>query len=287
MADGDDLLADFKVAIVGLGVMGGSLALALDGSCKALYGVDSDQKTLALASELGILGRVGEDPIEILPLADVIILASPVSVIIEYLARLPDLLPDKAMVLDIGSTKAEIVRHMQALPPRFDPIGGHPMCGKEVNGLANADARLFQGATFAFTPLERTSPRARSMCSQLAAAIGAQSLWLTPETHDRWTAATSHFPYLLANSLAATTPIEAAPLVGAGFRSTARLAVSSPRMMRDILATNASDVLASIAGFKNRLEQIETLIRENNLDALEALFIEGADQHRALTSSRT
>jgi prephenate dehydrogenase len=234
-----------------------------------------------------VLDRVGEDPKEILPLADVIILAAPVSVIIEYLTRLPDILPGGAMVLDIGSTKAEIVRHMQALPSRFDPIGGHPMCGKEVNGLANADAQLFRGATFAFTPLERTSDRARSFCSQLATAIGAQCLWLTPDTHDRWTAATSHFPYLLANTLASVTPVDAAPLVGPGFRSTARLAASSPRMMRDILATNAPNILASIAGFKSRLEQLESLIRENDLEALEALFAAGADQYSTLTSSRS
>jgi len=287
MADGDDLLADFKVAIVGLGLMGGSLALALKGRCKALYGLDSEGETLSQAARLGVLDQLGQDPKEIFPLADVIILAAPVSVIIEYLLRLPEIHPGGAMILDIGSTKADIVRRMGDLPPRFDPIGGHPMCGKEVSGLTNADAGLFQGATFAFTPLERTSTRLRSFCSQLAAAIGAQPLWIAPDVHDLWTAATSHVPYLLSNTLAATTPLEAASLVGPGFRSTARLAAASPRMMRDILATNAPNVLMSIAGFKSRLEQVESLIRENDLDALEALLAMAADQYRTLISSRS
>lgn len=280
-------LSDFRVAIVGLGLMGGSLGLALRGRCAALYGVDPDPSALSLAMAQGVVARAASDPKAILPEADVVILAAPVGIILDYLVNLPELHPGPAIVLDIGSTKGHVTQAMQALPSRFDPVGGHPMCGKEVGGLANAEASIFQGATFAFTPLERTSRRARSFCGQLAAALGAIPLWLDASSHDRWTASTSHLPYLLANTLAAGIPIESAPLIGPGFRSTARLAVTSPRMMRDILATNQENVLTALARFKQRLDQVEALISQGNFDTLEALLEQGAEHYQAILSGRS
>jgi prephenate dehydrogenase len=276
-------LSNTRIAIVGLGLMGGSLAKALKGHCAALYGVDKDPRTVQQAATLGVVEMASVDPAVVLPLADAVILAAPVSAILDYLGSLGKYCPDPATVLDMGSTKAQITQTMQALPPRFDPIGGHPMCGKEKSGLENAEARLFQGTTFAFTPLARTSSNARSFCEQLAHEIGAKALWLDAETHDRWTAATSHFPYLLANTLAASTSPEAAPLVGPGFRSTTRLALSSTSMMRDILATNRENVLITLSDFKQRLCEVEALMASGDFDALERLLVEGAERQKILT----
>jgi len=276
-------LLEARIAIVGLGLIGGSLAKALKGRCAALYGVDADSHTVSQAASLGVVDMADVDPAVVLPLANIVILAAPVSVNLDYLGSLAKYHPGPAIVLDMGSTKIQITRAMQALPPHFDPIGGHPMCGKEKSGLENAEARLFRGATFAFTPLARTSSRALSFCKQLARVIDAKALWLDAETHDRWTAATSHFPYLIANTLAASTPPEAAPLVGPGFRSTTRLAVSSTRMMRDILATNRENVLESLSGFKRRLGEVEAMITSGDFDALERLLAEGAERQKALT----
>ena len=164
-----------------------------------------------------------------------------------------------------------------------DPIGGHPMCGKEKAGLAYADPHLYHGAPFAFTPLERSSRRAREFCGELAGTIGAHPVWVDPETHDHWTAATSHFPYLVANALAASTPVDVLPLVGPGFRSTARLAASSASIMPDILATNREQVLAAFTDFKNRLEQYESLLKIGDIEALRAALELGAERYRALT----
>ncbi len=286
MTGDDGSLADFKIAILGLGLMGGSLALALKGHCAAIYGVDTQAEIVSRATEQGIVDLASDDPEQILPLADVVILAVPVSMILNYLYVLPAIHPGSALVVDIGSSKAEIVQAMNALPPRFDPVGGHPMCGKEVSGLANADPDLFRVATFAFTPLERTSRKARKFCDNLARTIGAEPLWVDAASHDHWTAETSHFPYLLANSLASVTSLEAAPLVGPGFRSSARLAASSQQMMRDILATNRENVLLSIAGFKQHLEQIETLLMNRDLDTLETLLEDGAKRYEALITKQ-
>jgi len=279
---GFSAITNTRIAIVGLGLMGGSLALALQGRCKALYGIDPDPAVVELAIERGVVEKASVAARALLPEAEAIILAAPVRAIIKLLGELPDLTPGEAIVLDIGSTKAQITRAVQNLPPRFDPVGGHPMCGKEKSGLAYADPGLFRDAQFAFTPLERSSPRARVFCSQLAGTIDARPLWLDAETHDRWTAATSHFPSLMANALAASTPMDALPLVGPGFRSTARLADSSSHMMADILATNRENVLAAFSEFKSFLAQYESLLERGDFASLETALAQGTERYRAL-----
>ena len=283
--DGDDFLSGANIAILGLGLMGGSLAMALKGRCASIRGVDADDGVVSQALQRNVVDMASSDPKAMLPAADLIILATPVGAIIDFIHALPAWHSGSAIVLDIGSTKAEITCAMETLPDRFDPIGGHPMCGKEKSGLEYADAQLFRGAAFAFTPLQRTSHRARVACAQIAEAIGARPLWLDPATHDRWTAATSHIPYLAAIALAAITPREAAPLVGPGFRSATRLAASSTRMMRDILATNRQNVLAGLSGLIQHLEQMEVLLAGSDDNALEALLDFGLEQQKYLARS--
>jgi prephenate dehydrogenase len=274
--DRPGLLSESNVAIIGLGLMGGSLALALQGHCSGLFGVDRDPAVRALASERKVVERIFSDPASALRSADLVILATPVRTILQILSELPALHPGCPVVIDLGSSKMEIVRAMQALPARFDPLGGHPMCGKERSSLSNAEVELFRGARFAFTPLPRTTLRARFLAADLASAVGAVPLWLDPVTHDCWTAATSHLPYLVASALAASTPFEAAPMVGPGFRSTARLAGSSIEMMLDVLLTNRSQVLAALKRFQAKLDQLEKNLSGEEVAALGEALAEGA-----------
>jgi prephenate dehydrogenase len=262
--------------------MGGSMALALRGKVASILGIDPDRRTLDLALQIGAVDEASEHAASLLPGADVVILAAPVRAILSLLNELPGLHPGSAIVMDIGSTKARIIQAMQALPERFDPVGGHPMCGKERSSLANAEAALFQGATFAFIPLARTSLRARSLAGQLAEAIGARPLWLEADTHDRWVAATSHLPYLVANALAAATPAEVAPLIGPGFRSTARLAPSALDVMIDTLESNRPNVLESLRRFQDRLKIIEEKLSRNDESELRHLLFQGAQNYEEL-----
>jgi prephenate dehydrogenase len=279
-----DFFAGARVAILGLGLMGGSLALALRGQCSELLGYDPHPPTLALARQRGVVDRLSDDPRQILPEADIVVLAAPVRAILAWLDELPSLLPGETVVLDLGSTKKQIAAAMERLPERFDPLGGHPMCGKESSSLENAEASLFQGAAFAFTPLSRTSPLALAVAETIARGVGAVPVWLDPDTHDRWAAATSHLPYLISNLLAYATPGEAAPLVGPGFRSATRLAVTPTRMMQDILMTNRENILCGLKQFRQQVETLERLLSEGDESALVERLERGADRQRTLTS---
>jgi prephenate dehydrogenase len=244
--------------------MGGSLALALKGYCRRLLAYDPDPATLALASARQIVDIASSDLPAILPQADLIVLAAPVRATLSLIRQLPSLHPGSAVILDLASTKTEVCLAFEELPLRFDPIGGHPMCGKETAGFTNAEAGLYQGAAFALTPLERTSPQARTLAVEVVEAIGARPVWLDAATHDRWAAATSHMPYLLAVALTLATQPDVKPLVGPGFRSTSRLASSSARMMADILHTNRENVLAALALFRGELEQIQAALQQED-----------------------
>jgi prephenate dehydrogenase len=275
----NDALKSSCVAIVGLGLMGGSMAMALKGKCGRLLGIDGDLQVVALAQQLGLVDQARSEATGILGEAEVIILATPVRTILQMLRELPGLHPGRARVLDLGSTKEQIVEAMAELPERFDPIGGHPMCGKELSSLANAEATLFQGATFALVPLPRTSPGTRQLAEEIVGVVGAKPVWIDAESHDAWAAATSHLPYLLANALAAATPPETRPLVGPGWRSSARLAATPDHMMIDILATNRANVLRAMERFEERLGKLKEYLQNGNDEPLKILMQQGAQNY--------
>ncbi|HEY9151721.1 MAG TPA: prephenate dehydrogenase [Anaerolineales bacterium] len=275
MSDDDSFfLSKSKIAIVGLGLMGGSLALALKGKCAALFGIDSDRATLELAGHQNIVDRADSDPAKLLPDADLVILSAPVPAILTLLEQLATFTPKRCIVLDLGSTKQLIVEAMLHLPERFDPIGGHPICGKEKLSLANAERTLYYAAPFLLTPLERTTPRALSAARQIIEAIGAKANFLDAVEHDRILASTSHLPFLLSSALALSTPQDVASFIGPGFKSTSRLAGTSSSMMLGVLQSNRENVLSALHEFQNRLAEIESVISSNDFPKLESILSE-------------
>jgi prephenate dehydrogenase len=280
-----DFLSNSRLAIAGLGLMGGSLALALRDKCRSLLAYDLNEAIIEHAHQDNIVDQASTIPTDIFPFADVVILAAPLNAILGLIHDLPQYHPGSPIVLDIGSSKVEVINAMGELPARFDPLGGHPMCGKETGGLRNADPSIFQGASFAFSALERTSDKARNFADQLAMAIGSQPLWIDPQTHDRWTAATSHLPFLIASALSASTPLEAAPLVGPGFRSCSRVAASPASMMVDVLDTNRNNILKSLSNYRRELDKLEEYLARGDLQSMKATLDDSANQQRQLTSS--
>lgn len=275
-------LADCKIAIWGLGLIGGSLAYALSGKCVSLIGIDPDPDTVELAAASNIFNSVSLRPETMVSEADLIILAAPVCAILTQLEALPGLHPEPCVVLDLGSTKRQIMEAMAALPSRFEPVGGHPMCGNEYSSYQYADASLFSGANFALVKSPRTSAHALSLAEDCVRHIGAIPLWLDAETHDNWTAMTSHMPYLIANAVAASISMEASPLAGSGFRSTSRLAAASPTMMLDILLTNQDFLLEAIQDFQINLESLADNIRRGDRAELENKLQQSRNARTAL-----
>jgi prephenate dehydrogenase len=278
-------LQDAKIAIVGLGLMGGSLALALKGKCAALHGIDSDHATLEFALSKNIVDQADTDPVKLLPQADLIILATPVPAIIDFIHKLPSLVKQPCILLDLGSTKKDIVQAMDTLPENFDPLGGHPICGKEKLGLENADDKLFQTAPFVITPLERTTQRARNAAEQIISTIGARLIEMDAEEHDRILASTSHFPFLLSSALARSTPQEFASFVGTGFKSTSRLAGTPSSMMMGVLKSNRENILNAIQTFRNSLNEMGSALQTENYTQLELLLNQSHAAYQSLVSN--
>jgi prephenate dehydrogenase len=273
MSDDDGfVLEKSRIAIIGLGLMGGSLALALKGKCADLLAVVPRSSTRELALHLNIVSQADEDPANILPKADLIILATPVPAILEWIAHLPEYTPQHCIVMDIGSSKEIIVQAMNQMPARFDPIGGHPICGKENLSLENADAALYQNAPFVLSPPAHMSASASSAALQIIRAVGARPVWLDAASHDRLLAYTSHLPFILASALTLTAPEDAASLVGPGFSSTSRLASTPSSMMLGILQTNRDNVLEAVRLFKNNLEMLEKAIQSRDGENLSAIL---------------
>jgi len=263
--------------------MGGSLALGLRGKCAALYGIDPHLPTLELALSQHIVDYTGSDPANLLPEVDLVILSAPVPAILTLLEQLPTYTQNSCIVMDLGSTKKLIVESMSQLPERFDPIGGHPICGKEKLSLANAERTLYYAAPFLLTPLERTSSRALSAAHQIIEALGAKAKVLDAVEHDLILAATSHLPFLLASALALATPGNFASFIGTGFKSTSRLAGTSSSMMLGVLQSNRENVLSSLHELQNRLAEIEFALSSEDFAKLETILNEAQNKYQTLT----
>jgi prephenate dehydrogenase len=282
MSQPDFILAQARVAIVGLGLMGGSLALGLRGKCAALYGIDPHPATLELAVSQHIVDEADSNPAVMLPKADVVILAAPVPAILDLLEQLPSYTSSPCIVMDLGSTKRLVVEAMAQLPERFDPIGGHPICGKEKLSLANAERTLYYAAPFLLTPMERTSSRSLSAAHQIIEALGAKPKILDAVEHDRILASTSHLPFLVSSALALATSQEVAPFIGPGFKSTSRLAGTPASMMLGILQTNRENVMIMLHGMQTKLTEIEAALSASDFSKLESLLDDAQSKYQAL-----
>ena len=263
--------------------MGGSLALGLRGKCAALYGCDPHLPTLELALSQHIVDYADCDPANLIPEVDLVILSAPVPAILTLLEKLPSYTSNPCIVMDLGSTKKLITDSMSQLPERFDPIGGHPICGKEKLSLANAERTLYYATPFLLTPLERTSPQALSAAYQIIEALGAKATVLDATEHDRILASTSHLPFLLSSALALAAPDDVASFVGPGFKSVSRLAGTPSSMMLGVLQSNRKNVLKALHGMQSQLAEIESALTAEDFTKLESLLNEAQTKYQSFT----
>ncbi|MBY0505735.1 MAG: prephenate dehydrogenase/arogenate dehydrogenase family protein [Bryobacteraceae bacterium] len=246
------------IAIAGVGLIGGSFGLAMRaaGFTGRLLGV-SRPATLEKAIARGAIDA-GGTLAEMIPQADVVFLAQPISVILETIGQLGPLLKPGALVTDAGSTKRLIVERAAGLP-RF--VGGHPMAGKEQQGVESAEEGLFRGRPWILTG----DPGAEF--TGWLEKIGARIVRLTPEEHDAQVALSSHLPQLLSTALASQlTGQVGTGTAGPGLESMTRLALSSHDLWRDILATNRPAIAAALGQFATVLDEVRGELEHGGLD---------------------
>jgi len=243
-----------RVTVVGLGLIGGSFALALKKVGVQVVGVD-EAAVVDAARARGAVDSGGPDLEEGVRGSDLVVLATPISVILDHIRRLAPVLRPGTLVTDVGSTKRRILARSSELPDEVFFVGGHPMAGKETSGLDAADAELFRGAPWCLVPREGTPGAALQKLENLVTALGARPVAVDAESHDRAVAVVSHVPQVLALVLAhqAASVENALSLSGPAFRSLKRLAESPFSVWRDILETNEDMIKEALSEFERRL----------------------------------
>ncbi|MBC7235879.1 MAG: prephenate dehydrogenase/arogenate dehydrogenase family protein [Chloroflexi bacterium] len=260
-------------------------ALASTRACRRIVGVARRRSTLATARAWRFIDEGTTDLAEGVGHADVVVLCTPVNDIIAKIKGIGALLKPGCVLMDVGSTKRAICAAMETLPEHVQPVGGHPMCGKETSGLTMAEPSLYQDKVFVLTPLERTSPQALGLAYELVQAVGARPLLLDPARHDRLVAIISHLPYMMAvalvnaaDALARQDPL-AWTLAAGGFRDTSRVAGGSVPMMMDILLTNREPVLGTLCQAREQIDKLINCLERGDDVELQAL-LEAARRRR-------
>ena len=276
-----------RVAIIGLGLMGGSLGLALKRASRVTVSAFARRaETRELAIKSGAVDEVFETPQGALRGADLAVFCTPVLSVPEIVETCMPAFGKGCIVTDVGSTKAELVRRMATLvrPGGIRFLGSHPMTGAEKTGIESARADLYAGTVTAITPGPETDPAAVEAVTDLWRSVGARVISLDPGEHDLLVARTSHLPHLIAALLVGAAGREVTPrlksLVGQGFRDATRIAAGSPEMWHDIVKTNKSAIITELQGYDLALRELIRLIEDDRFDAVREM-LERLRQQRA------
>ncbi|MEX2107478.1 MAG: prephenate dehydrogenase/arogenate dehydrogenase family protein [Solirubrobacterales bacterium] len=276
-----------KVAVLGVGLIGGSIGLGARQRLGAeVVGHSRSPATVERAIELGALDRGADSVAEACEGAELVFCAGPVAVLPGQVREALAACGPEAVVTDVGSTKGELVGELGG-DERF--IGGHPLAGAETAGVENARADLFDGARWYLTPTEQSSGVHYDRLQRAITDLGARPEAIQADVHDRLMATVSHLPHVLANVLVGqaaaelTHDSERMPEVGPSFRDTTRVAGSNPSIWGDIFLTNRESVAEAIDSAVERLREAADLIRAGDRDALTARHAAaGADRRRLL-----
>jgi prephenate dehydrogenase len=275
-----------QLGVIGCGLMGGSFALALKrgGLVRRVIGYSKSPSTTEQARRLGNIDTAAESALLAVSGSDLVLIAVPVSATEATFKAIRHLIEPGVLIMDVGSTKRDVVdaarRVLKDRIGLFVPT--HPIAGKEVSGIAHADASLYAGRQVILTPLPKTQPELIQRATDVWAAIGAQVLRMTPENHDAAFAAVSHLPHVLAFAFFNAVARQPAgrdylSLGGPGFRDFTRIAASNPAVWRDILMANREEVLKQTQRFRHALDAMEHVISTENTEALEELIRSASD----------
>ncbi|MCA1959403.1 MAG: prephenate dehydrogenase/arogenate dehydrogenase family protein [Desulfomonile sp.] len=269
-------LAEAVVTIVGMGLMGGSLGMALvkGHACKEVRALTRRPSNAEEIVKAKAAHKAGTNPELLLSDADLVVFAAPVRTIQRQIWALHAFMKPGAVVTEMGSTKGGIVGAFDRLPAEISAVGGHPMCGKEVSGLAAADPDLFQNKVWALTPSAKSTAAAFRLVEEMVLAVGAIPMSMSPDRHDRAVACISHLVYLMATVLVAVAEDtandlpEVWQLAASGFRDSTRVAAGNIVMMMDILATNRENVLEMLGKARRQMTVLSRLLEEEDESGL-------------------
>ncbi len=282
-----------KIAIIGLGLIGGSLAKALHdklGVC-SITAVDTDRQALDLALGQGIIARGVTVADSSVTSSDIIFLCTPVKQTFGYIAELAPHIKSTCIITDVGSTKEEIIRQVDELsnPPCF--IGGHPMAGTERSGFANSYAHLFENAYYVLTPSASTTAEALETLSAIVKGIGAIPLVMSAREHDTAAGGISHLPHVIAAALVNLvrdldkSAGRMRALAAGGFRDITRIASSNPVMWENIVFSNKERLLELLEQFGKTLDDFSETLKSGDSDKVYNFF-QGAGQFRQTISDQ-
>ncbi len=277
-------LAKLRLAVVGTGLMGASVALgARRAGVLEVAGFDVDERSLAAAVDRGAIDTQCPGLVDAVQEAHLVVVAVPVGELPGVVSAVLAAARDDCTVTDVGSTKGSVCAAASAAA---NFVGGHPVCGSEARGAEHASAELFDGATWFLTPLAGTGPEHYRRLHAFVSAVGAAPVAIAPSAHDRLVALTSHLPHALANLVAnqaGGARIEGHdPLAspGGSLRDLTRVAGANPRVWVDIFLDNREEMLAALAAHRRAVEQLESVLSRGKADELESWVAEAAANRR-------
>jgi prephenate dehydrogenase len=272
-----------RIVIIGVGLIGGSLGLAVKKRRLAenVIGIGHNAERLQTALRLGAVDQAAEHIDEAMMAgAELVIVATPVSLVADFVQQAASVVQN-ALITDAGSTKEKICSRFQqtALPNSCRFIGSHPIAGSEKSGVQYADADLFENRLAVITPTDSSTDRDIDSLTQFWRSLGSQTVCLPPAKHDRILARTSHLPHLLSSLLADRLQPQDAEYIGTGYESMTRLASGQPGIWRDIIADNADAIVEAVRDYENALHHLRETIEQGDWESI-VQFLENAKRNR-------
>jgi prephenate dehydrogenase len=266
------------VAIVGVGLIGGSIGLAVRERklASTVVGIGRRAPSLKTAKELGAVTATSLNIEQGVTEADIVIVCTPVAEIAGHILQAAAGAPSSCLLTDAGSTKRKIIADVEAAAgsdKRF--VGSHPLAGSEKAGVEHARADLFNGKVVVVTPTRRTSNGDMQAIADFWSGLGASVLIMTPDAHDRALASTSHLPHLIASAVAAKTAQVDWPVTAGGWRDVTRIAAGDPELWTQILLENREHVLKSLTGFEKTVAAFRAALERGDRRKLHQLLTEG------------
>jgi len=267
-----------KVVIIGTGLIGGSLGLALKKKKIAgtIFGLSKHQKNVSLAKKIGAIDSIAKD-LKVVGGADLVILATPVEAIIDIASKIKGKLKKDCIVIDVGSTKEKIVSKLSSVIPNF--VGCHPLAGSEKRGIVNLEGDIFTGSICIITPTVLTNKRALSKIKVFWGKLGTKVFIISPKNHDQALASTSHLPHALAFNLISSIPEKFLKLSSNSLRDVTRISGSDPNLWCQIFLSNRNNLLSAITSFQKKFTVFK-LALENKDKALLMKILKKSNKQR-------